>query len=73
VPGLRGLVPRFRRLRYEGFEPSGARIDRVVDGFHARVVQHEVDHLDGILYPDRMSDPSRLRAESEFGRGTPEV
>jgi peptide deformylase len=56
VPGLRGLVPRFRRLRYEGFDPRGVPIRRDVDGFHARVVQHECDHLLGILYPMRMRD-----------------
>ncbi len=56
VPGLRGLVPRYRRLRYQGLTPDGASIDRTVEGFHARVVQHEVDHLDGILYPQRIRD-----------------
>ncbi len=56
VPGLRGLVPRFKRLRYRGFDIEGAPIDRTVEGFHARVVQHEVDHLDGILYPQRIRD-----------------
>ncbi len=56
VPGMRGLVPRYRRLRYHGFTPEGAVIDRTVEGFHARVVQHEVDHLDGILYPQRIRD-----------------
>ena len=56
VPGMRGLVPRFRRLRYQGFDREGAPIDRTVEGFHARVVQHEVDHLDGILYPQRVVD-----------------
>jgi peptide deformylase len=56
VPGMRGLVPRFRRLRYRGFDQYGAAIDRTVEGFHARVVQHEVDHLDGILYPLRIRD-----------------
>lgn len=56
VPGMRGLVPRFRRLRYRGFDLEGREIDRVVDGFHARVVQHEVDHLDGVLYPMRIRD-----------------
>jgi len=60
VPGLRGLVPRFLRLRYHGVDQFGAAIDRIVDGFHARVVQHECDHLDGILYPMRMSDMSKL-------------
>jgi peptide deformylase len=56
VPGLRGLVPRFRRLRYRGYDVDGHPIDRSVEGFHARVVQHEVDHLDGILYPMRIRD-----------------
>ncbi len=56
VPGLRGLVPRWQRLRYSGFDPFGKPIDRVVEGFHARVVQHECDHLDGILYPSRIRD-----------------
>ena len=54
VPGLRGLVPRYRRLRYRGYDANGLPIDRSVEGFHARVVQHEVDHLDGILYPMRV-------------------
>jgi len=60
VPGLRGVVPRYARLRYEGFDPSGQPIRRDVDGFHARVVQHECDHLDGILYPMRMKDFSKF-------------
>ncbi len=60
VPGLRGVVPRYRRIRYEGFDPDGNPIDRSVEGFHARVVQHECDHLDGILYPMRVRDFSRF-------------
>jgi peptide deformylase len=56
VPGMRGLVPRFRHLRYEGYDEKGNRIDRTVEGFHAIVVQHEVDHLHGILYPMRIHD-----------------
>jgi peptide deformylase len=56
VPGMRGLVPRYRQLRYTGFDPQGRPIDRTVSDFHARVVQHEVDHLDGILYPRRIED-----------------
>ncbi|GMU72660.1 MAG: peptide deformylase [Burkholderiales bacterium] len=60
VPGLRGVVPRFTALRYTGFDPSGKPIAREVDGFHARVVQHECDHLDGILYPMRMPDMRRF-------------
>ena len=60
VPGLRGAVPRFTRLRYEGFDPDGRPVARDVDGFHARVVQHECDHLDGILYPMRIRDMRRF-------------
>ncbi len=56
VPGMRGLVPRYHRLRYQGLDRDGQPIDRTVEGFHARVVQHEVDHLDGILYPQRVRD-----------------
>lgn len=56
VPGMRGLVPRCTRLRYRGLDPHGAPIDRIVEGFHARVVQHECDHLDGVLYPMRVRD-----------------
>jgi peptide deformylase len=56
VPGLRGMVPRWAKLRYEGFDQYGQRIEREVDGFHARVVQHECDHLAGILYPMRIRD-----------------
>jgi peptide deformylase len=56
VPGMRGLVPRYRRLRYQGYDPYRRAIDRSVEGFHARVVQHECDHLDGILYPMRIAD-----------------
>jgi peptide deformylase len=56
VPGLRGVVPRFSRIRYAGFDPYGDPLERVVDGFHARVVQHECDHLIGKLYPMRIRD-----------------
>jgi peptide deformylase len=56
VPGMRGLVPRFTSLRYQGQDQFGAPIDRSVSGFHARVVQHECDHLDGVLYPMRIRD-----------------
>jgi len=56
VPGMRGLVPRYRHLRYQGRDPYGRPIDRTVSGFHARVVQHECDHLVGILYPMRIRD-----------------
>jgi peptide deformylase len=60
VPGLRGVVPRYRRLRYRGVDPNGETIERDVEGFHARVVQHECDHLDGILYPMRVRDFRRF-------------
>jgi len=60
VPGLRGVVPRASRVRYTGFDLYGDPIDRTVDGFHARVVQHEVDHLHGVLYPMRVRDFSRF-------------
>ncbi|WP_025869676.1 peptide deformylase [Methylobacillus glycogenes] len=56
VPGMRGVVPRYQRLQYTGFDQYGNKIDRLVSGFHARVVQHECDHLDGILYPMRIRD-----------------
>lgn len=56
VPGMRGIVPRFQRLHYAGFDQYGNKIDRLVSDFHARVVQHECDHLDGILYPMRIGD-----------------
>lgn len=60
VPGLRGMVPRWSRIRYRGVDPMGQSIEREADGFHARVVQHEVDHLIGRLYPTRMRDLTRL-------------
>ena len=60
VPGLRGVVPRHQRIRYTGFDPEGNPIDRTVDGFHARVVQHECDHLIGVLYPMRVRDFKRF-------------
>ena len=60
VPGLRGVVPRWSRIRYTGFDPQGQPIEREADGFHARVVQHECDHLIGRLYPTRMKDLTRF-------------
>lgn len=65
VPGLRGLVERPAHIRYSGFDLNGERITRVARGFHARVVQHECDHLDGVLYPQRMGDLSKLIFASE--------
>ena len=60
VPGLRGEVPRYSRIRYRGFDPTGKRIEREAEGFHARVVEHECDHLIGRLYPTRMTDLTKL-------------
>ena len=60
VPGLRGLVPRFNRIRYSGFDAHGNAVEREAEGFHARVVQHECDHLMGRLYPTRMTDLTKL-------------
>lgn len=60
VPGLRGVVERWSSIRYTGFDPDGAPIDRLAEGFHARVVQHECDHLIGTLYPMRITDFSRF-------------
>ncbi|WP_068637815.1 peptide deformylase [Thauera butanivorans] len=60
VPGLRGVVARHQRIRYQGFDPQGNPIDRMVEGFHARVAQHECDHLAGVLYPMRVNDFTRF-------------
>lgn len=84
VPGLRGEVPRYQRIRYTGFDPEGAVIERTVDGFHARVVQHECDHLLGRLFPSRVRDfhrfgftevlfPERAAAKSAGGQAAPDV
>lgn len=69
LPGLRGLVPRHKALRYNGFDQYGQPIDRTVEGFHARVVQHETDHLLGILYPVRMRDMRRFGFVEELMAG----
>ena len=66
VPGMRGIVPRYTKLRYTGFDPEGNPIEREAEGFHARVVQHECDHLDGILYPQRMTDLSKFGFTKEL-------
>ncbi len=60
IPGLKGEVPRYRKIAYRGFDLQGEKVLRQAEGFHARVVQHEVDHLDGILYPERMTDMRRF-------------
>ncbi len=71
MPGLRGWVPRWASLRYTGFDADGAPIDRVAEGFHARVVQHECDHLDGILYPMRVRDFTRFGFTEVLFPGAP--
>jgi len=67
VPGLRGIVPRYRRIRYRGVDAQGRAFEREAEDFHARVVQHECDHLDGVLYPQRMRDLATLGFEEELG------
>jgi peptide deformylase len=71
VPGLRGLVQRPAYIRYRGFDAEGRPVARTAKGFHARVVQHEVDHLDGILYPQRMRDMTKFLFESEMKHWVP--
>ena len=66
VPGLRGIVPRYTRIRYTGFDAFGNRIEREVEDYHARVVQHECDHLDGMLYPSRIRDMSTFGFDEEL-------
>jgi peptide deformylase len=66
VPGMRGIVPRYTHIHYSGFDQFGNAFDREVSGFHARVVQHECDHLDGILYPQRMTDMSLFGFREEL-------
>ncbi len=69
VPGMRGVVPRYKRIEYSGFDASGEPLRIEADGFHARVVQHECDHLDGILYPQRIRDFSRFGFIDELVAG----
>jgi peptide deformylase len=69
VPGMRGWVPRFRKLRYAGYDETGKSFQRDVEGFHARVVQHEVDHLDGVLYPMRIRDFTKFGFNEELFPG----
>jgi peptide deformylase len=71
VPGLSGAVPRWTHIRYRGYGLQGETIEREAHAFHARVVQHECDHLDGILYPQRMSDLSMLVFSEELRHGAP--
>ena len=71
VPGMRGSVPRYKRLRYRGFDENGKSFERDATDFHARVVQHEVDHLDGILYPMRIRDLSKFGFNEALVPGQP--
>jgi len=64
VPGLRGLVPRYEKIKYTGFDEMGKKIERTVEGMHARIIQHEVDHLDGILFPQRIKDMTKFGFDS---------
>jgi peptide deformylase len=73
VPGLAGMVPRYTHIRYRGLDAAGQPIEREARGFHARVVQHECDHLDGILYPMRMTDLSTLSFVEEMRRSAEAV
>lgn len=73
APGLIGAVPRFTRIRYSGLALDGGRIERIAEGFHARVVQHECDHLDGVLFPMRMTDPALLGFVEEVRRDPPDL
>jgi len=73
VPGMRGLVPRYRSLRYRGCDQNGAPIDRSVSNFHARVVQHECDHLDGVLYPMRIRDMRNFGFHEVMFPGQPQL
>ena len=73
VPGLRGIVSRFYSIKYSGYTPNGDRIVRKAKGFHARVVQHECDHLDGILYPMRMKDMSSLSFTDQLNPDAPDL
>ena len=66
VPGMRGVVSRYKHIRYSGFDASGTAIDVEASGFHARVVQHECDHLDGILYTQRLTDPQKFGFTDEL-------
>ena len=73
LPGLLGAVPRYTRIRYRAVDAEGVQIEREAEGFHARVVQHECDHLDGILYPMRMSDLRLLGFADEIRKRAPEL
>lgn len=73
IPGMRGLVSRYKQLRYQGFDALGSVVDRTVSGFHARVVQHECDHLQGVLYPMRISNMSQFGFVEELFPDNPPI
>jgi len=73
IPGLKGEVPRYRKILYRGYDLNGEKVLRQAEGFHARVVQHEVDHLDGILYPERMTDMRRFGYGEELLRAAADI
>ncbi len=73
VPGLRGLVPRYKKIKYSGYDPEGSPISRIVEGFHARSVQHECDHLDGVLFPERIKEFRYFGYEDELKLAMPEL
>jgi peptide deformylase len=70
VPGLRGCVPRYKHIQYSGYDQDGNPISQIADGFHARVVQHECDHIDGILFPQRLNDLRLFGFEDELSKGS---
>lgn len=73
IPGLKGEVPRYRKILYRGYDLNGEKVLRQAEGFHARVIQHEVDHLDGILYPERMTDIRRFGYGEELLRAAADI
>jgi len=66
VPGLRGLVPRYNKIKYTGFDTEGTPVSRIAEGFHARIIQHELDHINGILFPQRIKDMRFFGFEEEL-------
>ncbi len=73
IPGLQGVVPRWNKIRYRGLDEKGNEIERIAGGFHARVVQHEYDHLIGVMYPERMEDMTLLGFAEELRENPPET
>lgn len=73
VPGLRGLVPRYKKIKYSGYDPEGNVISKIAEGFHARIIQHECDHLNGILFPERIKNLRHFGYEDELKKVIPEL